>query len=241
MLKPIDRYKAVFFDAGDTLLTIPQAHTLIKAYLSARSIERDEEPIRRVLNEAIRIYYYERDPEQYEACTPESDRRFWVELYTYMLEKLGALEHWDEGQIHRCCHELYDIFTGPDHYRLFDDVKPCLRELSGRGLRLGLISNFAPTLREILRVNDILHYFDPLIVSTEAGLEKPDPAIFLLALEQSGLSADQVLYVGDHQINDILAASKAGIDAVRIRRYSYLEGDGIHSLEELYHRKGLER
>ncbi|MFH5181940.1 HAD-IA family hydrolase [Paenibacillus sp. TAB 01] len=125
------------------------------------------------------------------------------------------------------------MFTGPEHYQLFNDVAECLPKLQERGLRLGIISNFAPTLSSILKHKGILHYFDPVIVSTEVGLEKPNPAIFELALARAGLSASEVLYVGDHDRNDIWAPNQAGIDAVKIKRYDYHSGEGIHSLREL--------
>ena len=117
-------------------------------------------------------------------CSPESDREFWVNLYKYVLHKLGIHEEWTEEEIYTCCHELYDIYTAPEYYELFDDVKPFLDGLKARGFRIGIISNFAPTLKAILEDKGILHDFDPVIVSTEVGLEKPDPAIFQLALDR---------------------------------------------------------
>ncbi|WP_179232699.1 HAD-IA family hydrolase [Paenibacillus rigui] len=232
--KPLDQYKAVFFDVGDTLVTIPESRIIMQQVLAARSLHRGEERVGELFTEAFRLFYYGKQLDPFEACTPESDRAFWMQLYRYILDKLGAgEEQWTEDQIHACCHELYDVFTGPEHYQLFSDVAACLPQFRERGLRLGIISNFAPTLSSILEHKGILHYFDPVIVSTEVGLEKPDPAIFRLALERSGLSAEEVLYVGDHDRNDIWAPNQAGIDAVKIKRYDYHSGVGIHSLREL--------
>jgi len=102
------------------------------------------------------------------------------------------------------------------------------------------VSNFAPTLRTILRHKSILHYFDPIIISTEVGVEKPNPAIFRLALERSGLKAERVLHVGDHDVNDIWAARQAGITAVKVLRYEYHAGEGIRSLRELLDRSSFD-
>jgi putative hydrolase of the HAD superfamily len=98
---------------------------------------------------------------------------------------------------------------------------------------MGIVSNFAPTLKGILEDKGILSYFDPVIVSTEVGLEKPDPAIFHLAVERSGLEAKDILYIGDHDRNDIWAPNQVGIDAVKIKRYDFHTGEGIRSLREL--------
>ncbi|NOU92837.1 HAD-IA family hydrolase [Paenibacillus sp. LMG 31456] len=232
--KPLNLYKAVFFDVGDTLMTIPAARVIMQQFLAARSLHRAEEEVGDLFTEAFRLFYYGRQLDPFEVCTPESDRAFWMKLYHYILDKLGVQEeNWTDERIHQCCHGLYDLFTGPEAYQLFDDVSECIPNLQARGLQLGIISNFAPTLPDILQKKGIAHYFDPIIVSTLVGLEKPDPAIFKLALEQSGLLAEDVLYIGDHDRNDIWAPNQVGIDAVKIKRYDYHSGEGIHTLHEL--------
>jgi putative hydrolase of the HAD superfamily len=234
-LKPLETYKAVFFDVGDTLITIPESRIIMQQVLAARSLLRGEEQVGELFTEAFRLFYYGKQLDPFEACTPETDRAFWMKLYHYILDKLGAQdENWTDEQIHECCHELYDVFTGPEHYQLFNDVLECLPRLQELGLRLGIISNFAPTLSSILEHKGILHYFDPLIVSTEVGLEKPDPAIFLFGLERGGFEATHVLYLGDNVPPDIWGPKKTRIDYVKIKRYDYHSGTGIHSLRELF-------
>lgn len=225
--------KAVLFDAGDTLLAIPGSRAILQRYLAEKELHREQEPIGRMFDEAFRKLYYEKPSDGTELCSPESDRLFWARLYAYVLSGLGVHEHYEEDMIHRFSHELYDLFTSPEHYELFDDVPESLERLRSSGYRLGIVSNFAPTLKAILRHKGILHYFDPVIVSTEVGLEKPNPAIFRLALEQAGLAAEETLYVGDHDKNDIWAPNQIGIRAVKIKRYPHMTGDGIVSLGEL--------
>lgn len=225
--------KAIFFDAGDTLLSLPGARAILQKYLSERDHELEQEEIGRLFDEAFRKFYYEKASDGTELCSPESDRLFWAGLYAYVLNGLGIHEHREEEFIHRWSHELYDVFTAPEPYELFDDVKESLERFKRSGYRLGVVSNFAPTLKSILRHKGILDYFDPVVVSTEVGLEKPNPAIFRLALERAGLEPREVLYVGDHDKNDIWAPNQIGIRAVKIKRYAYMSGDGIVSLREL--------
>lgn len=229
----LENYKAVFLDAGDTLITVPQAHITAEAYLKGKNLNASSEHINAIFKEAFDRFYYEKEPDAKAECSPESDRLYWVRIYHYVLKKLGARETLSEYEIHSICHELYDLFVSPEQYVLFDDVKPTLEMLRKKGLQIGLVSNFAPTLRDILQDKGILHYFDPVIVSTEVGVEKPNPRIFQLALEASGLSPSEVLYVGDHDVNDVWAPSQIGMNAVKLLRYSYQSGEGIHSLLEL--------
>ncbi|WNQ12615.1 HAD-IA family hydrolase [Paenibacillus aurantius] len=231
--KPLTAYKAVFFDVGDTLMTIPAARLIMRQFLAQRSFHREEDEIGGLFHEAFQLFYYGKQLNPDEVCSPESDRQFWIQLYRFILDRLGAEEEWTEDEIHACCHEMYDVFTAPEQYQLFEDVEESLEAFSKRGLRLGVISNFAPTLRHILEAKGILSYFDPVIVSTEVGIEKPNPSIFRLALEEAGLEAKDVLYIGDHEHNDLWAPAQVGIDAVKIKRYDYMEGEGIRSLLEL--------
>ncbi|MDF2935311.1 MAG: hypothetical protein K0Q90_684 [Paenibacillaceae bacterium] len=233
MLLSPGRYQAVFFDVGDTLMYIPAAQAVIHRHLAERALVREEEQIGRLFQQAFRQFYYERELNPEECCSPESDRQFWTGVYRFMLDELGAGGEWEEEQIHHTCHELYEMFTSPANYRLFDDVTGTLEALRERGYRLGVISNFSPTLKSILLDKGILHYFDPVIVSTEVGLEKPNPAIFRLALAETGLAPSEVLYVGDHELNDIWSPRQVGIGAVRIKRYDYMTGEGITGLQEL--------
>ncbi|MBK8204426.1 MAG: HAD-IA family hydrolase [Bdellovibrionales bacterium] len=50
-----------------------------------------------------------------------------------------------------------------------------------------------------------------LITSEEVGVEKPNPRIFEVALAKLGLTAGQVIMIGDHQDKDILGSQKLGL------------------------------
>ncbi|MEX1029857.1 MAG: HAD-IA family hydrolase [Paenibacillaceae bacterium] len=239
MIKPITAYKGVFFDAGDTLITIPAAHEIMLTYLQEQDFHVEPVRLEGLLTEAIDHFYTNKSNYTDEVCTPESDRQFWVTIYTFIMNHLEAYYIWSEDRIHRCCHEMYDVFVAAEHYSLFEDVIDCLTALSGRGQRLGVISNFAPTLKGILEQKGIADYFDPIIVSTEVGLEKPNPAIFSLALQRANLDAKDVLYIGDHATNDVWAPQQIGMDALRIIRFdgiqaNGIQSNGIRSLRELY-------
>ena len=72
---------------------------------------------------------------------------------------------------------------------------------------------------------------DFALISEREGNKKPDPRIFNTALERLGLDASQVLFVGDHPINDIVGAAKVGMQTAWLRHgreweYGY---DVMHS------------
>jgi putative hydrolase of the HAD superfamily len=119
---------------------------------------------------------------------------------------------------------------------LFSDVQDTLVRLRSRGIRLGVLSNFPPHLEETLKLHGIHGYFDFYVVSSLVGMEKPDPAIFELAIERAGVPKEEILYVGDNVDDDIRGARAVGLPAILIDRHDrWLEADcvRIRSLSEL--------
>ena len=64
------------------------------------------------------------------------------------------------------------------------------------------------------RAWDWTRAFDRIVISSEVGVRKPSPAIFLRALEAEHLTPDRVLMVGNDERADILGAASAGIAGV---------------------------
>jgi HAD superfamily hydrolase (TIGR01509 family) len=84
-----------------------------------------------------------------------------------------------------------------------------------RRARLGIVSNnLLDEQQEKLRICQLDPFVDALVVSEEAGVSKPDPAIFHLALERLGARAEETVMVGDSWPADIEGARAAGIRAI---------------------------
>ena len=62
-------------------------------------------------------------------------------------------------------------------------------------------------------------YFDTIILSEDAGANKPSPAYFDYALKMSGATRQTTLMIGDNLQTDILGALNAGIDALLFDRW----------------------
>ena len=63
-------------------------------------------------------------------------------------------------------------------------------------------------------------YFDTIILSENAGVNKPSPLYFEYALKVSGASRETTLMIGDNLQTDILGALQAGIDAMLFNRWN---------------------
>jgi len=101
--------------------------------------------------------------------------------------------------------------------RLFDGVKDCLAELSARGLRLGLLSDFPP--RRKLDLLGIAGFFAAIRCSEESGTLKPAPKPFLDLAAELGAPPEEILYVGNSLRYDVQGARAAGMrTALKVAR-----------------------
>ena len=107
--------------------------------------------------------------------------------------------------------EAFNIFINKRHeIELFDGVEEALNFLSKKYV-LGILTNGNANVYKF----KIGKYFKFAISSLEARDSKPNRAHFDKALEfVDDISFDQMLHIGDHQVNDILGAYNLGIDTL---------------------------
>ena len=104
------------------------------------------------------------------------------------------------------------------------DAARVLSEAKDAGYRLGLISNTGMTPGSTFRVYmdqvGILDYFHVLTFSDEVRLAKPSRQIFLETAEALGTPKEHIIHVGDHLLNDVLGAKRAGMKTIWIEIHS---------------------
>jgi putative hydrolase of the HAD superfamily len=122
-------------------------------------------------------------------------------------------------------------------FALFDDVIPTIRMLKERRLVTGLLTNIPRGIQEICQELGLEPYLDFIISPAEAGADKPNPAIFHLALERAGVEASDAIYIGDQYLQDMVGARNAGIAPILIDRFNvspeFTDAPRILSLTEL--------
>lgn len=97
-----------------------------------------------------------------------------------------------------------------------DEMVACCRAVRDRGLRTGLLTNnareFEQFWRPLLPLDEL---FDDVVDSSAVGLRKPDPRIYLLALERLGVPADAAIFVDDAPGN-VVGAQRVGMRGVLV-------------------------
>ncbi len=90
-----------------------------------------------------------------------------------------------------------------------------LEELHAAGLPLHALTNWsAETFPIGLRRFPFLGRFRHILVSGQVGLVKPDPRIFALLVERTGLAPERSVFIDDSQAN-AAAAQRIGFHAIR--------------------------
>lgn len=116
-------------------------------------------------------------------------------------------------EITRIAEELmFFIETHWFNRNLRSELPGVLKEIHQMGLKIGLISNVNSRnqVPANLEKYGIRSYFNPVVLSSEYGRRKPDPAIFHYAARLANVPAGQCVYIGDRIVRDILGARRAG-------------------------------
>ncbi|MEU3876631.1 MULTISPECIES: HAD family hydrolase [Streptomyces] len=107
-------------------------------------------------------------------------------------------------------------------------VRTALGELRRAGWRLGVVTNgTADNQTAKLRRAALSDLVDTVVISESAGVRKPDPRIFHLALAALGAEpSPRAVMVGDSLAADVGGALAAGLSAIWISHNRPLPGDG---------------
>ena len=98
--------------------------------------------------------------------------------------------------------------------------------------RLHIITNgFEEIQTKKLRGSNIYHYFDKIVNSEMAGVKKPNPRIFKLALDMASVNADNAVMIGDNIEADILGAQAVGLNTLHFNAHN----DPMHDHCEMIH------
>jgi putative hydrolase of the HAD superfamily len=120
--------------------------------------------------------------------------------------------------------------------------RPVLEALSER-YRLGIVSNFYGNLDGVCRSIGLCSIFSVLVDSHCVGVEKPDPAIFRVALDALGATPQTTVFIGDSLRRDREGARRMGMRFVWLQPANIGTADAQspaapppeHSLTDLRH------
>ena len=232
------KYRAVFFDAGETLVhPHPSFPELVVEVLREAGHKVDPALIREKLHVVSDRFLQAAQAKELWSTSADRSRKFWSDIYRTLLGEMG-LPFGDE-----LAGAFYRTFTDVTNYRLFPDALPVLQRLQAEGLTLGVVSNFEEWLERLLESLAVVSFFEVRVISGVEGYEKPDLRLFEVALDRVGVEAAESVYIGDHPFFDTEPASALGMFAILIDRrgrYPDHAGPRLTTLDDLPSLIGLD-
>lgn len=200
--------KGVFFDMGGTLLSyrnLPQTSAVLMERLAAE-----------LALEATQVTHH------YRLANQEVDKQFidkpyylirdyFDSVFVNFLDRIDKLHLRD----HFAWYADFERGMLVDCMVAMPDCHDTLDRLKDMGLYLSAVSNNDEDMLVPMIEREQLHRWLSHWTSSEAARScKPDARIFELALEKSGLSAEEVMFVGDSREQDIRGAHALGMTTV---------------------------
>ncbi|MFQ5675519.1 MAG: HAD family hydrolase [bacterium] len=219
MKKDFKNIKAVFFDAGNTL--IYPDYFVIQTVLADFGIKTTVARIRMAEYEAL--------------ATAQNSQgsQAWKTYFGIWIKLLGG----HENRIKEIYGKLWERHRQKHLWSLVDeDAVVTLSALKERGYRLGVISNSDGSIATLLRDCNLTDYFEVIVDSEVVGIRKPSPAIFEFALNKMAAKAPESLFVGDSYETDVLGAQQAGLTGILfdpLKKFTTFECVKINRLSEL--------
>lgn len=158
---------------------------------------------------------------------------YWQDRHDYDAGKLSGIAYWqkfvrDTGL--NLTDGTIDELNRLD-VRMWSTVNPRMvawqEEIRQRGLKRAILSNMGDSVRESIVVEHAwINTFDVLVWSYELGIIKPDPAIYLAAIEKLGVRPEEALFIDDREVNTA-AARELGMKAITFSTADKLREDLI--------------
>ena len=193
---------ALLFDAGDILYYRPNSGKNLRFFLKQRGIVENVIPL--ATRNALKLKAYNGQITQIE--------------YRESLLRLYGLT--DPVQIE---FGKYSMDEDDNDIQFFKGVPETLKKLKEEGYMLGIITDTAmPTHVKLswFAQGGFGHVWDSIISSKELGVQKPDPKMYLAALQQLGMKVDQAVFVGHHP-EELDGARALGIKTIA---FNYEDG-----------------
>jgi FMN phosphatase YigB (HAD superfamily) len=201
--------KAILFDLDGTLRhNRPTGDQVFTQYLLdlGMGITAEDE----IRSQRWEHYYFANSPEIQSDQKQYSDRgEFWINFARRRLVALGCHPREAQALAPKASAYMSENYTPQPHVP--EEVFPLLASVKERGYTLGVVSNRDDPFHEELRELKLDPYFNFALAGGEIKSFKPDVRIFEHALELSGTSASETMYVGDNYFADILGSRRAGL------------------------------
>ncbi|HET6674332.1 MAG TPA: HAD-IA family hydrolase [Nitrospiraceae bacterium] len=230
------RFQVLFFDAAGTLFHVNgSVADIYMRYAERHGFKKNNASVSGIKSAFARAFR-EAPPPVFAATEPaeikQCERLWWFDIVHNVFYRVGMFERFDDF-----FDEVFDAFARPETWLLYPETVTVLKNLKGRGLELGIISNFDSRLFAVLRGLGIEEFFETVTISSLAHAAKPSGVIYKQALDKHAVDPDDAMHVGDSFDEDVEGARRAGLTGVLLLRDgepAAADVPMIRSLDALY-------
>lgn len=209
------RYKAVLFDNDDTLMDFQSGN---------------RNAVNQLMDELG--YLHPQRYDQYEAINKEC----WAALERGEMTQ-GQLRQERFIRFFNHYHIPGDPYLAAERFVellgeqriLLPHAEQVVRELSEHLPVIIVTNGITAIQRNRIDKSPLKEMISGVVISEEAGISKPRPEVFLMALESLRIAPHEALMVGDGINSDIRGANNAGIDACWLNPSRAPLPDGVHA------------
>jgi putative hydrolase of the HAD superfamily len=188
---------ALTVDAMGTIVELEDPAPRLQASLAERGVERALDEVTAAFHAEV-AYYLPRTLEGRDAESLADLGRRCTAIF---------LEH---ARVELDPAEFAPAFLAAIVFRALPETASALERLRQAGLVLACVSNWDMSLADHLERAGLAGFFAEIVSSAEAGAAKPDPRVFLIALERLGVAPERALHIGD-DAGDREGATAAGL------------------------------
>ena len=215
----VQQTKVIFFDLGETLVT-----QNIEDNMVTRNALLEISPLlpKRVSPEKL-FELYREGYKINEAIRSRHQVEIPIQVWMRQLLERIIEDNPSDQLVHKAIEIIVEARAA--NAVAFDDAGSALRKLSGRDVKLGIISNVSSheVAMQILEHARLAKYFDRVVTSASVGIRKPDLGIFRYALMQFKAQPEEAVIVGDSEIHDIGGGYVSGLKTVLVDRRQRVE------------------
>jgi putative hydrolase of the HAD superfamily len=198
--------RAVFFDAVGTL--IHPSPGAVRMYADAAARRGVDLPADTVRGRFVAAFRAEEEVDRAAGWVTSEEREEarWRRIVADTLPEVPG-----------CFADLYEHFARPTAWAVDPDAAAVFAALAGRGIAVGLGSNYDHRLETVIDGHPVLAGLRPrVVISSRVGWRKPGRAFFDAVVAAAGCPAGAILFVGDDRENDFDGAAAAGLRPVML-------------------------
>jgi putative hydrolase of the HAD superfamily len=231
MVKP-KRFKLIVFDIDNTLIyRLPRPAQILLAFARRQGMPTHPDALQRAERRSYAYYADGQADEERALLGATVFRRNYV---TALLQAICTGDDSDPVQIEPLLDAAIARLNDTERPEYCpEDVRQVVRQLSEAGYHLSAISNRDGDLHPLLTAHGLSAYFSFTLSGGRAGVYKPNPEIFRIALKTLGVAPAATLAVGDSYQADIVGAQKIGITGVLLDPFDFFPEAQCRTIKHL--------